>query len=300
MGGGEFNTSGKLLIEHAIGMPYPTQGALAVDPSIPHIYIGTFPEDPFGGPAIILGVPTTVPAVTLKPVTNQTSNSATLNGTVNPEGTTLDTFWHFEYRKTGTIPWTAAPSAEVDIGNGTSPVDVSQGIAGLDPNSNYDYRLVGSREFGGGTTTTPIAKLKTDFEKPAFSLVAATHATDTEATLQANLDPRNSQATYYFKYGKTASYGSVVPLDEAGDGGAQLGPGGVFERISGLEPSTTYHFMIVATNPAGTSESGDVEFTDLLHRGPGMGAARHRARHQRRQREPGRAPDRPRQRVPGR
>ena len=199
--------------------------------------------------------------MTLKPVTSLASNSATLNGTVNPEGTTLDTFWHFEYRKTGTIPWTAAPSAEVDIGKGTSPVDVSQGISGLDPNSSYDYRLVGSREFGGGTTTSPIAKLKTGFEKPAISLIAGTHTTDTEATLQAYLDPRNSQTTYYFKYGKNASYGNVVPLDEAGDGGAQLGPSGVFERISGLEPSTTYHFQIVATNPGGTTESGDFEFT---------------------------------------
>ena len=43
---GEFNSSGKLLIEHGIGMPYPTQGSIAVDPSIPHIYVGTFPNDP--------------------------------------------------------------------------------------------------------------------------------------------------------------------------------------------------------------------------------------------------------------
>ena len=52
-----------------------------------------------------------------------------------------------------------------------------------------------------------------------------------------------------------------MPLGEAGDGGAQLGPRGVFEQISGLEPSTTYHFRIVATNSAGTTESGDFEFT---------------------------------------
>ena len=258
---GEFNTSGKLLIEHGIGMPFPTQGAIAVDPSIPHIYVGTFPNDPFGGPAIILGIPETVPSSVTKPVTNLTGSSATLNGTINPEGTNLDTFWHFEYRKAGTVPWTAVPQPEVNIGHGKSPVDVSQNISKLDPNSDYEYRLVASREFGGGTTNSTIAHLKTAFEAPVLSLIAPSHITDTEATLQGMVDARNSSATYYFEYGKTASYGSVIPLDEEGDAGAKLGPNGVFERLTELEPETTYHFKLIATNPGGTTESVDHELT---------------------------------------
>jgi hypothetical protein len=258
---GEFNTAGKLLIEHGIGMPFPTQGAIAVDPSIPHIYVGTFPNDPFGGPAIILGVPETVPTSVTKPVTNLTGSSATLNGTINPEGTNLDTFWHFEYRKVGTIPWTAAPQPEVNIGHGKSPVDVSQNISQLEPNTEYEYRLVASREFGGGTTNSAIATLTTAFEKPVLSLIAPSHVNDHEATIQGMVDPRHSPATYHFEYGPTTAYGTVVPLEEEGDAGEQLGPGGVFERLTELEPGTTYHFRLAATNPGGTTESGDHEFT---------------------------------------
>ena len=258
---GEFNSAGKLLIEHGIGMPYPTQGSIAVDPSIPHIYVGTFPNDPFGGPAIILGIPETVPVVALKPPTQVAARSVTLNGSVNPEGTTLKTFWHFEYRRAGTIPWTASPQPPIDIGNGNTAVEASQGITELIPNTTYEYRLVGSREFGGGTTTSSIAKVKTAFEEPRISLVAPSHITDTEATIQGMVDPENSPATYYFEWGKTTAYGERAPVEGEGDAGSQYGPGGVFERIRELEPSTTYHFRLVATNPAGTVTSGDYEFT---------------------------------------
>jgi hypothetical protein len=258
---GEFNSSGKLLIEHGIGMPYPTQGSIAVDPSIPHIYVGTFPNDPFGGPAIILGIPETVPVVALKPPTEIAARSVTLNGSVNPEGTTLKTFWHFEYRRAGTIPWTASPQPPIDIGNGTTAVDASQGITELIPNTFYEYRLVGSREFGGGTTTSAIAKVKTGFEEPKISVVAPSHITDTEATIQGMVDPENSPATYYFEWGKTTAYGERAPVEGEGDAGSQYGPGGVFEHLRELEPSTTYHFRLVATNPAGTVTGGDHEFT---------------------------------------
>jgi hypothetical protein len=258
---GEFNTAGKLLIEHAIGMPYPTQGAIAVDPSIPHIYVGTYPTDPFGGPAIILGIPTSVPSATTKPVTSLTTNSVTLNGSVNPNGTTLNTFWHFEYRRAGTIAWSKAPANEVNVGNGSSTIEVSQPVSELDPNTIYQYRLVATRELGGGSTTSPIATFKTNYEPPALSKMAPTHITDSEATLQGLIDPRHAQATYHFEYGPTSSYGSVMPLDEQGDGGSQLGRYGVFERISELEPSMEYHFRLVAENAGGKTVGPDLTFT---------------------------------------
>ena len=247
---GEFNSAGKLLIEHGIGMPYPTQGSIAVDPSIPHIYVGTFPNDPFGGPAIILGIPETVPAVALKPPTQVAARSVTLNGSVNPEGTTLKTFWHFEYRQAGTIPWTASPQPPIDIGDGNTDIEASQGITELIPNTTYEYRLVGSREFGGGTTTSPIAKVKTAFEEPKISLIAPTHLTDTQRRSRAWSTPSTRLPP------TTSNRGTPAPTGRAPGRRRRRRQQAMARRSlradRELEPSTTYHFNFVATNPAGT------------------------------------------------
>lgn len=74
-----------------------------------------------------------------------TSTSATLNGTINPEGST--TTYQFEYGTT-TAYGTKAPLVAISAGAGVSPVSVNRGISGLTPNTTYHYRLVATNQAG--------------------------------------------------------------------------------------------------------------------------------------------------------
>jgi hypothetical protein len=78
---------------------------------------------------------------------NLSSNGATLNGTVNPNGAQVSDC-HFDYgtttNYTSSVPCSQAPGA------GTSPVAVSAPMSGLAANTTYDYRVVATGP--GGTS----------------------------------------------------------------------------------------------------------------------------------------------------
>jgi len=79
------------------------------------------------------------------------------------------------------------------------------------------------------------------------------------ATLNAAIDPNGSEASACtFEYGTTAAYGSSAPCAKLP--GAGTAPIAVSASISGLSANTTYHFRIVATNLAGTSNGADETF----------------------------------------
>jgi hypothetical protein len=86
----------------------------------------------------------TGPIVTTVAATDITSASATLNGTINPQGS--NTTYFFQY---GTLPFNMGDSTAIDTaGSGSEPVDVNAVISGLDANKKYYYRLVGTNETG--------------------------------------------------------------------------------------------------------------------------------------------------------
>ena len=78
-----------------------------------------------------------------EPVTATESSKATLNGIVSPRG--LKTTYQFEYGTT-TSYGSKAPVTPASIGAGTSPVEVSETISGLAPETTYHYRLVATDE----------------------------------------------------------------------------------------------------------------------------------------------------------
>ncbi|HTG50046.1 MAG TPA: hypothetical protein VL915_06090, partial [Gemmatimonadales bacterium] len=81
--------------------------------------------------------------------------SATLGGTVNPEG--LATTYYFEY---GTSTAYGTKTEAKSAGSGTSNVAASQALSGLKASTTYHYRLVAESEAGKNygidkTFTTP-------------------------------------------------------------------------------------------------------------------------------------------------
>jgi hypothetical protein len=154
------------------------------------------------------------------------------------------------------------PQNGVNVGKGTSTVPVSvklEGLEGLQPNTEYEYRLVGTRTEGGGGQISEVESFTTDAIAPALSRIAPSHVTDSTATLQGVVNPEHSQTSYYFEYGTDESYGTKLPAGE-GDAGNQLGEGSVFANLTELAPDTEYHFRLVAVNPGGTTEGPDQTF----------------------------------------
>ena len=186
----------------------------------------------------------------------QEGKTATLNGTVNPEGD--DTHYHFEYGKT-TSYGTNVPVPSADVGYGTSNVKVTNSVSALTPSTTYHVRLVAANADG---TTYGSDQMFTTMGPPLATTQPATSVTSTGAILNGIVNPEGVETTYHFEYGKTTSYGTSVPVPSAnvGSGTSSLEES---KAVMSLEPETTYHFRLVATNADGTTEGSDRTFTTL-------------------------------------
>lgn len=95
---------------------------------------------------------------------------------------------------------------------------------------------------------------------PAVVTSSASGVTSTTATLNGTVNPEGADASWQFDDGTSTAYGNVAP-SPAGDAGSGTSPVSESTTITGLTPSTTYHYRIQATNSGGTSYGSDVTFT---------------------------------------
>jgi hypothetical protein len=97
---------------------------------------------------------------------------------------------------------------------------------------------------------------------PVVVTEPASGVTSRAATLNATVNPEGSAVTTCtFEYGTTTSYGSSVPCSSLPGSGTSPVP--VSAGISGLSPSTTYHFRIVAANGGAPAKGSDQSFATL-------------------------------------
>ena len=101
------------------------------------------------------------------------------------------------------------------------------------------------------------AGAQTPLEPPVAVTGAADSITETAAGLNGTVDPNGSVTTYHFEYGTSAAYGLTTPENTAPEGSD---PVAVKAAIEGLTRNTTYHYRLVATNPAGVSRGADRTF----------------------------------------
>jgi hypothetical protein len=107
---------------------------------------------------------------------------------------------------------------------------------------------------------------------PAVSDVGASQITASTATLHASINPENQATSYRFEYGLAdcaANPCTRVPAVDAeiGSGSVDLA---VAREVTGLQPATTYHFRVVASNATGAAESSDLTFTTYPPSAPGL------------------------------
>jgi hypothetical protein len=214
----------------------------------------TYVSNPTVGKVFVY-TPETIPDVINGPASEKGPTSATLNGSVNPDGLPL-TGCHFEYGTTEAYGQSVecVPAAGA-IPADSSPHAVSAHVTGLEAGVTYHFRLVaedenGSNASGDETFSTP--------PRPSIDGAAAIELAPEAATLTTRIDPHGFDTHYHFEYGTSTEYGTEVPVPPE-DIGAGEGDVSRSQRITNLEEGT-YHWRVVAVNENGTSVSPDHTF----------------------------------------
>ncbi len=204
------------------------------------------------------------PVVETKPATEVAPTSATLNGTVNPEGKETKSC-EFEYGTT--LPSGKKVACSPPPGNGKAVVPVSAKVTLLTASTSYKYKLIDenaeSKKSEGSTLSFTTLEAPS---APGAETLAATSISQTSATLKGFVNPHGDTTTCLFEYGTSPSYGKTAPCPAAPGSGKT----NVEEAlaIAGLAPGTVYHFRISATNSLGTTQAGDREFKTASASGP--------------------------------
>ena len=181
--------------------------------------------------------------------TSVTVSSATLNGSVDPNGRA--TTWYFEYG-TGTGYGSRTPVKSA--GSGATATGVSAAVSGLRPGRLYHYRLVATSDAG---TSRGADRTFSTFGPPTAVTAPASSLTHSSARLNGTVTANGLATNWYFEYGTSTRYGTKTPTRGAGKG---VRPVNVSIAVTRLRAATTYHYRLVAMNSAGTRRGADVTF----------------------------------------
>ncbi|MFZ2975236.1 MAG: fibronectin type III domain-containing protein, partial [Candidatus Moraniibacteriota bacterium] len=188
------------------------------------------------------------PTITSGTATNITTTSADLNGLVNPNGDNT-TAW-FETPSDG-------PFQSQNLGSGSSDVSMlAYNLTGLTPGTLYTFKIVAGNS--NGPTDSGFIFSFTTAVAPAPTIVSATttNITTTSADLNGSINPNGDNTTAWFE---TPSDG---PFQSQNLGSGSSDVSMLAYSLTGLTPSTTYTFRIIAGNTNGGPVTGGwVSFT---------------------------------------
>ena len=194
----------------------------------------------------------TAHGVATEPATVTGRHSATLNGTIRPEGLQYDECF-FKWGPVSNPSENEAPCV------GSIPPDsaahpVTAELIGLDEGTEYRFILFAkpheeSLQEGQELSFETFGPLSID-------AVRASDATQSSVTLEADINPHGLDTSYRFEWGATTSYGNFAPasFQSIGHGTAVVR---ATQQITGLAEASTYHFRVVAESEAGSETSVD-------------------------------------------
>ena len=168
------------------------------------------------------------------------AHSATLNGSIRPEGTQYEEcFFSWGLASNPGYEHEAQCEPEAsEISPGTEVQAVRAELEGLQEATEYRFRLVAENPEGRQEAE------ELTFETwgpPKLLALRASNATQSAATLEAEIDPSGFETSYRFEWGPSASYGNVVPASPE-----SLGSGTTAVRAdpAALRPRRRHHLPL--------------------------------------------------------
>ena len=194
------------------------------------------------------------------------TTTATLNGVLNPNNAGEAGTYEFAYRQSAGECRHENPETHLqenekatapEPSSTTSPQPVSAPVTELLPGTQYTFCLIAHNSVGETAVGSPVT-FTTLAAAPMITSEFAAIIEETSVALHAQIDADGAATSYHFEYGTGETYGQSTPetaLPESGVAEAAL---------EGLQPGTTYHYRVVATNshsPAGGTDGPDKTFT---------------------------------------
>lgn len=198
------------------------------------------------------------PTATIKPASGVGQLVATMNVSVDVNGhAALEC--EFEHTLDADVGFTSATSVPcAQLPNGSAGTALSIKASALSPETAYRYRVTVASNAGSVTSSAQTFETLPE-TPPTVTTESPTAVTQNAVTIKGKVNPNGGSASdCRFEFGTSISYGSNFPC--VGLPGPVAADVAKSRSISGLTPDTTYHYRLVVTTNAGTSEGDDVEF----------------------------------------
>ena len=204
---------------------------------------------------VVVGTPTDATTS----ASGETQTEAILNGSIDPEGNTVE--YHFEYEGPGVAGKQSTPTTTLSAADSTTH-SVSAPVSGLEPGMTYNFLLVATYGVGKTSVSGATQKMFTTHAvtAPIATTLAAEGLEETEATLKGTVNPGGEATEYFFEYGTGTGYGQKTERATLSPSG---GNQGVSATLKGLTTGTEYHFRLVAKNNQGPAEGVDHSFKTM-------------------------------------
>jgi lysophospholipase L1-like esterase len=187
------------------------------------------------------------PTVTTNTPSSILSNSAVLNGNVNPNGMSTNAW--FEWGTDASLD-TYSITTTQSVGSGGTAQPITASLSGLIPGTTYYFRVAATNS--AGTSKGAIFSFATPVS-PAATTDVPTSITTTSAIFNGTVNPNGLSTTAWFEYGPDPSLSSWTNTASQviGSGTSTLS----YNRpISGLSSYTTYYYRAAASNSGGTQK----------------------------------------------
>lgn len=135
----------------------------------------------------------------------------------------------------------------------TGTTDIAGGASGAHSSDGFGHGDQSADASGGDGVVTQAGA-------PVASTAPASGLSQTGATLNGTVNPNGAKTSYHFEYGTTTAYGSQVPAADSVVGSDNT-THAVSQTITGLQPGTTYHYRVVATDGELVAQGADETFT---------------------------------------
>lgn len=199
------------------------------------------------------------PTVTTTAVTNLTSTTVTLNGTVKANNNTVSVQFLLGTSSSNlSYTFNANPSSVT----GTTTTSVNCNLIQLTPGTTYYYRV--KVTYNGSTVLGSILNFTTPTttaSAPVVTTTSPTNVTSSTATLNGQVNAKGLSTTVKFLLWTSSNVSSPWEYNASPSTVSGSTTTNVSISLTGFSASTTYYYKVVATSSAGTTNGNTISFT---------------------------------------